>query len=241
MNVFIEDFIRLLSDNGLEEFANTEIAEKFQVLTEKLKEFNAHTNITAIKSDKDVIVKHYVDSLKAERFIPKGVKMIDVGCGGGFPSLPIAIVRNDLEILAVDSVSKKLAFSEQMKTELCLSGLSVKSCRAEEMAKDSLYRESFDIVSARAVAALNVLSELCIPLLKKKGRFIAMKGLSAEEELKIASEATAKCGAKTVGIERAQLLYDGECIEHNIIIIEKINNTDKRYPRAYAQIVKKPL
>jgi len=230
-----------MEQNGFSRFADAETAEKFYILTERLREFNRNTNITAIKSTEDCIVKHYADSLSAEEFVPKGASVIDIGCGGGFPSIPLALVRDDIKVLSVDSVGKKLAFVELIKKEFGLEGLGLKNCRAEELAKDPAHREKYGAVTARAVASLNVLSELCLPFAKKGAPFIAMKGRNAEDELSSSLSAIEKLGGRLAKTVPVPLKNGEERYEHNIIIIEKIKNTDGKYPRAYGQIVRKPL
>lgn len=211
------------------------LADKFYRLTSLLLEENEKTNLTAIKDIDSVILKHYVDCLMIVKYIPEGAKMIDVGCGGGFPTLPIAIARPDLSITALDSTAKKLEFVGKAAKELSLNVVTLPR-RAEDVGREENYREKFDVVTARAVSALPVLSELCIPLVKMGGCFIAMKGSSGHEEYESAKSGIKKLGA--VCSEHLEMLGD---MQRFIYVCTKISNTPSEYPRMYSKIVKAPL
>ncbi len=232
-----------LAQNQLERFATDDICDKFYHLTEIMNEVGKNMNLTAIRDEDGIILKHYVDCLLAadEEILPKGAKIIDVGCGAGFPSFPFAIARPDLDILGIDSTAKKVNYVNITARELGLSNLRAESYRAEEQSGGPL-RESFDIATARAVAALPVLCELCLPYVKVGGSFVALKGKTGDIELE-----NAKNAIKMLGGEVSELLHlklIGEAEDQNdrtIIIIKKIKPTPKDYPRKYSQIVKAPL
>lgn len=253
------DFERLFKlcfeKNGLDRFAAPEMTAKFERLTELLLDCNSHTNLTAIRDLPSIISKHYADSLVFEGALRPGASVIDVGCGAGFPSLPLAIARPDLSVTALDSTKKKTDFIENVKAELKLDNLSVICGRAEELcraepplsAKNSP-REGFDAAVARAVASLDVLSEYCLPFVKPGGKFIALKSKTAVSELPDAQGAIARLGGKFVETLPANVVAisgDGDSneiiLEHIALIIQKNVPTPKNLPRPGAQIAKKPL
>ena len=194
---FCEIFSKRLAENGLSKYDTKEYGEKFYKLTQMLLETNARMNLTAIKDVDGTVVKHYCDCLVIADMIPEGARMLDVGCGGGFPTLPIALVRGDVQILSLDSTAKKLTFIEDVAKSLELNVKTI-ACRAEELAHNKNYRESFDVVSARAVSSLDVLSELCIPFVKLGGRFISMKGSTGREEYEKAKKGIITLGGGNV-------------------------------------------
>ena len=219
------------------------LGEEFYKLGEMLKEANKIHNLTAIKEDKEIILKHFIDSLMISEYIPNGAGVIDVGCGAGFPSLPLAIFRQDISLLSIDSTAKKINYVNQTAKALGLENIQALACRAEELAHQNGYRESFDVATARAVAALPILTELCLPFVKLGGSFVAMKSQSAEDELKLAASAIEKCGGKVVDVIEKKLVRNDlpEADSRTIIIIEKTKATPSSYPRIYSKISKKPL
>ncbi len=235
------------NDPALAPFCTPAIADTFYRLTKEMLEVNAHMNITAITAPDEVIVKHYADCALIAPLIPEGARMCDIGCGGGFPSLPIAILRPDVRITAVDSTKKKLDYVANTAALLSLPNLSVKASRAEVLGGDVLYREHFDFVTARAVARMQVLCEWCLPLVKRGGTFLAMKGRGGEEELAEAKNAIEVLGGKTVFcrtlslIDPFSLVTDDDAMRRTLIAVEKVLPTPKQYPRENAQITKKPL
>ncbi len=220
---------------------NEENAEILEKLSSHMLEVNEHLNLTAIKDEDGVILKHLVDSSACVPYIKENAKLCDIGCGGGFPSLVIAILRGDVSVLGVDSVAKKVKYVESTAELLGLDNVSVSSRRAEELGRDKDYRESFDVVTARAVARLNVLCELCLPLLKIGGVFISMKSQTAPEELSEARMAIEKLGGAVDTVSDYTLTDGGEILDRTIIIIKKVKNTPNTYPRNNSQIAKKPL
>ncbi len=202
---------------------------------------NEELNLTAIKDTEGVILKHIVDSAAIVPFVPVGAKCADIGCGGGFPTFPLSILREDVSVLAVDSVTKKVDYVKKTAELFHLDGISVSNRRAEELGKDTKYRESFDIACARAVGKLNLLCELCLPLVKVGGAFIAMKSKTTDEELKEAEKAISLLGGKCEGVINYTLTNGVEALDRTIVIIRKQTHTPEKYPRNNSQISKKPL
>ena len=154
---------------------------KFETFKNLLKEYNSRYNLTAVRDDEGIYFKHFLDSVAGEELFERDAKVVEIGSGAGFPSLPLKIIRDDLSFTLIESTGKKCDFLKAAVNELGLGGVEVKNIRAEEGAKDPEFREKFDICCARAVAALNTLSEYCLPYVKVGGKFIAYKGECGEE------------------------------------------------------------
>ncbi len=226
--------------HALEKMLNDTVVEKFGKLLRIMQAKNAEMNITAITDDEAVAVKHFCDCAFLASILPEEADMADIGCGGGFPCLPVGILKPKIKITAIDSTSKKVSYVEDTARELGLSGFRGLCMRAEEGAVGE-YREKFSVASARAVAPLNILSELCIPYLSIGGVFYAMKGKGALEELQTAKNAVQKLGGELGKIHEFKLYCDGEEQNRYIIEIKKASPTPAQYPRVYAKIKKKPL
>ena len=243
---FTEKLTRIFEDNGFGRYVTAQTAHLFYLLKNELLAFNAHTNLTAITDDDGILLKHFLDSVTAAPLLPMGAAVLDVGTGGGFPALPLAIVRPDLSVTAMDSTAKKLAFSEKMREVLGLSGIVTLCARAEEAAHGPM-REQFDAVTARAVAALPVLAEWCVPFVRPGGIFIAMKSKGAEEEKAAAARAVKLLGGAFEGETQLSLrglpAADGtrEEQERVLLLIRKTGKTPREYPRENRKIKKSPL
>jgi len=215
---------------------------QFERYLELLQEWNEKINLTAITQREEVYLKHFYDSLTAGLYVDfsKGVhSLCDVGSGAGFPSIPLKIIYPELQITIVDSLKKRITFLEEIVKELGLSGVSLYHDRAETFGQNKQFRASFDFVTARAVARMSVLAELCLPLLKKQGTFIAMKAAHAPEELDEARSAIGKLGGKVR--ETYSFELPEEAGERNIILIDKKKGTPNKYPRRPGTPNKSPL
>ncbi len=213
--------------------------KKFELLSEMLVEQNKTMNLTAITDPDGIAVKHFADSISVLTAydIPVGARVMDIGTGAGFPGIPLLIMRPDIDLTMVDSTAKKLRYVQSTVDSLGLIATTF-HIRAEEAGQSKEYREQFDVVCSRAVAALNVLCEYCLPFVKVGGMFIAMKGAKAQEEIADAKAAIKLLGGKIVS-EKTFTLSDGG--ERNIVVIKKISHIPPKYPRTSAQIAKKPL
>ena len=210
-------------------------------LTEIMLETNKTLNLTTITDASQILLKHYIDSLTVSKYIPEGARIIDIGCGAGFPALPLAIFRPDLEITALDATAKRIRYVDSTAKALGLDNLFAIAARAEEYVNAG-NRERFDVAVARAVAELATLSELCLGFVRVGGLFVSMKGQKGAEELANAARAISLCGGADSQIVRADLTSDGKEKETRCLIItKKVENTPKIYPRAFAKISKKPL
>ncbi len=213
-------------------------AERFEKFFELLIEYNQKFNITAITEKSEVYVKHFIDSiLVVDKFITKdSLSMIDVGSGGGFPAIPVKIMKDDLLLTLLEATGKKCEFLKTVVKELGLTNVTIINDRAEILAKNEKYREKYDICSARAVARLNTLSEYCMPFVKVGGNFIAYKG-DAQEEVLEAQNAFKILGGK---LEEAYY-YQLDGAKRTLVNVKKIKNTDKKYPRGNGKERKNPL
>lgn len=229
-----------MGDNGFSWPENGEIKQKFHLLTQRMAQVNQYMNLTAIKEPEAVIALHYADSLTIEPLLPQNASIADIGCGAGFPSLPLAICRPDLQILSLDSTAKRIRYVEETAALLGCGNLTAVAMRAEEGGKNK-YREKFDVCTARAVAALPVLAELCLPYVRVGGKFLAMKAKRAEEEWESAARAVSRLGGKLIARHEVTLKNGKESEERIIFEIEKCKPTPKEFPRAYAKICKSPL
>ena len=238
---FKSELSRIFKANGLAQFLNMERSEKFLQLTKIMLRENEKYNLTAIAEPNKIILNHYADCAILALKLPLGAKIIDVGCGAGFPTLPLAIVRDDLKITAMDSTAKRVLYVENTANALSLNNVTAITMRAEDGGKSPEYRERFDFATARAVAEMRVLAELCLPYVKIGGKMIAMKGKNAEFELSGAKRAIAILGGSNPKIENITLVGGEEAFSHPLITVEKKTKTPAAYPRPYAQISKKPL
>ena len=207
---------------------------KFDELYKLYAEYNSHTNISAIREKEDVYQKHFRDSLSILEYCEIKGKVIDIGTGGGFPALPFAIEKPELNITAIDSVGKKIKFVDLAKEKLELKNLTTIAGRAEELAHKSQFREKFDFGVSRAVADLRVLVELASGFIKPGGKFIAYKKADIEAELKAAKTAIHQTGFRLL----EQKVYKDD---KQFLIFEKVESCSAKLPRSFQQIKKKPL
>lgn len=214
--------------------------ERFEDYAKILVEWNEKINLTAITEPEEIAVKHFIDSLTVLKAfnIKKNASIIDVGTGAGFPSVPLKIVRDDIQLTMLDSLNKRINFLNQLCDELGIKAETIHS-RAEDASRNKPYRESFDIAVSRAVANLPSLCEYCIPFVKKGGSFIAMKGKDGLAELESAKNAISILGGKCKENNDYITLPDGE--KRIIFIIDKVQFTPEKYPRRGVKINKLPL
>ena len=228
------EFVEALKEIGV--IITPKQEEQYYLYAALLKEWNEKMNLTGISEEPEVLQMHFYDSIVplARLHINEGT-FADVGAGAGFPSLPCLIAFPNLVVTIIEPLQKRCVFLNEVVKQLGLENVNIVNARAEDFVSE--YRESFDIVSARAVANLNILSELCLPLVKKNGVFLAMKGSSGLEEKEAASKAVSILGG------RFETAFEEKVGEHTHInlIYRKCKETPMKYPRAYAKIKKNPL
>ena len=236
---YISMLLSAFESNGISDLITAESAEKLYLFSNLLVETNKITNLTAITDEKGIILKHFVDCASISRYIPANSRLIDVGCGAGFPSLPLAIIRPDITVVSLDSTGKKIDFVNRAAANLELDNITAVCARAEEFVTKN--REMFDACTSRAVARLNILSELCLPLVKVGGLFIAMKSNKGAEEYAEAQNGIKKLGATLKFSKEENFSLESDSITRETYVFEKEKPTPKEFPRKYAQILKKPL
>ena len=215
-----------------------EFSEKFELFKEILKEYNKKCNLTAICYEKEVYIKHFFDSIKPHKYFPTGAKVVEIGSGGGFPSVPLKIVREDLNFTLIESTGKKCEYLKHVVDKLGFKDVQVLNIRAEDGGRDKKLRERFDAATARAVARLNTLCEYCLPYVRLGGRFIAYKG-DADEEIKESENAVKILGGEIETVEKYDLLEG--LGKRTVIVIKKVKETPEKYPRGRGLERKKPL
>lgn len=213
-------------------------AEKFYKYMKLLIEWNYKINLTAITDEKEIITKHFVDSLIISKYINNNEKIMDIGTGAGFPGIPIKIINENVRINLVDSLNKRIVFLNEVINELQIKDINAIHSRAEDLARLSQYRENYDIVVSRAVARLNTLLEYMMPFVKVGGVCICMKG-SNIDELEEAKKAIEILGGKLENIEEVTL-PNTDIKRHNIII-KKVKNISNKYPRKAGIPTKSPI
>jgi 16S rRNA (guanine527-N7)-methyltransferase len=231
-------FVEMLKTKGIS-LSPTQ-ADQFERYFQILVEWNEMMNLTAITEENEVYLKHFYDSISASFFFPfpENAAICDVGAGAGFPSIPIKICFPHLQISIVDSLKKRIGFLEHLTDELQLTGVNLYHDRAESFANNKNHREKYDIVTARAVARMSVLTELCLPLVKIDGTFLAMKA-NVEEELQKGKKAIDLLGGKIEEVH--QFTLPEENSERNIVVIKKQKKSPKQYPRKAGVPSKNPL
>ncbi|WP_102348068.1 16S rRNA (guanine(527)-N(7))-methyltransferase RsmG [Bacillus sp. Marseille-P3661] len=234
-----EQFQNSLKEKGISLSASQ--MNQFDRYYHLLVEWNEKMNLTAITDQPDVYLKHFYDSITAAHYFDfsKEFSICDVGAGAGFPSIPLKICFPHLKVTIVDSLQKRITFLNELAKALELEHVTFCHDRAETFGQRAEIRESFDIVMARAVARMSVLSELCLPLVKVGGFFIAMKGANLTEEMENGSKPIQTLGGEVTGINSFQLPIEES--ERNIVITKKIKKTPKKYPRKPGTPNKSPL
>lgn len=215
--------------------------DQFSAYYRDLVSWNERMNLTAITDKEQVYLKHFYDSISLAFFYPmdRVETMADIGSGAGFPSIPLKIMYPHVKVTIIDSLQKRIGFLQTLTKTLGLSDIQCIHARAEDAGQHAAYRESFDLVTARAVARLNVLAEFCLPFAARGGAFIAMKGADTEAEVKEASLAIRELGGKIAGEHHFQL--PGEGSKRRLYVIRKEKATPKRYPRKAGVPLKSPL
>ena len=212
--------------------------EKLFLYQKVLLEWNQKMNLTNITEEREVIIKHLIDSMTIEKYLPQNASLIDVGTGAGFPGMVLKIVREDIKVTLLDSLNKRIHFLDEVIKECQLENVITVHGRAEDIAKEDKYREKYDIATARAVANLSTLSEYCLPFVKVGGSFIAMKG-NATDEIENAKNAIQILGGEIEKIDHFYL--PNTEMERNVLVIKKIRNTSNLYPRKAGTPSNKPL
>lgn len=234
---FSNEFIRLSKEHNLE--LDEKKIIKFYKYMNLLKEWNEKINLTAITEPKEVIIKHFIDCLTISKNIENGAKIIDVGTGAGFPGIPLKIYNETLNLTLLDSLNKRTIFLKEVIECLELKNVEIIHGRAEDFAQEKSYRECYDYAVSRAVAPLNILLEYLVPYIKIKGKVIAMKGSNAVDEIKDSANALKLLESKVITEEK--ILLPENSGERYIIIVEKMNKTNKIYPRKAGIPKKNPL
>ncbi len=204
-----------------------------------LLDWNQKINLTAITEDEEIWLKHFIDSCTLDHYISNNSKIIDVGTGAGFPSVPLKIIKEDIDLTLLDSLNKRIDFLKILCENLKIDNVTFVHGRAEDIAHEDEYREKYDITVSRAVANLSTLSEYCLPFVKKNGVFLCMKAGNVEKEIEDGKNAIMELGGEIEKIDKF-LLPDG-VTERTIIVIKKISNTKNIYPRKAGTPSKKPL
>lgn len=232
--VFEENLKNLKID--LTDVQKQQFIDYYEMLIEK----NKVMNLTAITDFKEVVSKHFIDSLTLIKvFHLENEKILDLGTGAGFPGIPLKIVFPEIDLLLLDSLNKRIMFLDEVIRKLNLNKIHTIHGRAEDIGRDEKYREQFDLCVSRAVAKLSSLSEYCLPFVKPGGYFVSYKSGKAEEELIASEKAFQILGARVQNVER--LILPGTDMERVLIVLRKNNPTPKKYPRSAGKPVKEPL
>lgn len=214
---------------------------QFEQYYEQLAEWNQKMNLTAIENRDDVYIKHFYDSISLSFFVSldQVQTLADIGSGAGFPSIPLKIVYPHLRITIIDALNKRITFLRHLVETLKLDQVECIHARAEDAARLKEHRDAYEVVTARAVARMNVLNELCLPFVKPSGIFVAMKGSQAPQELEEAQASFRLLGAQLEQVHR--FLLPSEQAERHIIIVRKKTHTPKRFPRKAGEPARHPL
>lgn len=236
-----EEFKLLLFQYGknLEIVLSENQVKKFYEYMLLLLEWNEKINLTSITDKKDIVLKHFVDSITICKYIPENAKLLDVGTGAGFPGIPVKIVRDDVEVVLLDSLNKRILFLDDVIDKLDMKNIQAVHGRAEEFGRNKDFRQSFDVVTSRAVANMAVLSEYLIPFSKLGGKCVIMKGADFEEELNNSKKAIKVLGGKINSVD--EFVLPASDMKRTIIVVDKVGDTPKQYPRKAGTPTKKPI
>ena len=237
----IQEFSDLMIEYGKEidiMFTEEQLKQFYQYMN-LLIEWNEKINLTAIVEPKEIILKHFIDSLTITKYIGKNQSVIDIGTGAGFPGIPLKIVRKDLKITLLDSLNKRIHFLDEVIKDLALENIDTVHARIEEYAKNKNYRETYNIATSRAVANLTTLSEYMLPMVRINGMAICMKGSEISEEISKSKNSIKLLGGEISKIEEFALPKSD--YKRNLILIEKARQTPSKYPRKPGMPSKEPL
>lgn len=235
--IFLQDLVKKAKMLGIE--LNAKQIDMFYTYMNLLIEWNEKMNLTAIIEPKEIILKHFIDSITIKKYLKENDEVLDIGTGAGFPGIPLKIVAEDSKITLLDSLNKRITFLNEVINKLDLRKIRGIHGRAEEFVKQKGEREKYNIVTSRAVARLNVLLEYMLPFTKIGGSCICMKANNTEEELKEAEKAVSILGGQIEKIDK--IILPESDIERNIIIIKKIKETPNKYPRKAGMPAKEPI
>ena len=235
---------RELLREGLEKFGITttdKILNDFSIYREILVEWNQKMNLTGIEDERQVYIKHFLDSISCvtNGYIKDGISIIDVGTGAGFPGMPLRICLNNIKLTLLDSLNKRINFLQEVSNNLGIDDIKFIHGRAEDFGKDLEYREQYDVATARAVAGLPVLMEFCVPFIKVGGYFVCLKGPNANLELEESKAAMEALGIEF--IEKIDIELPDSDLKHNILVFKKVKNTPEKYPRKAGKPAKSPI
>ena len=237
----IKEFSNLMIDYGkeIDIVFTEEQLQKFYQYMNLLIEWNKKINLTAIVEPKEIILKHFIDSLTIIKYIEANKSVIDIGTGAGFPGIPVKIMREDLDITLLDSLNKRIHFLDEVIQQLKLKNIITVHARIEEYAKNKQYRETFDVATSRAVANLTTLSEYMLPMVTLKGMAICMKGSEISEEISKSKNSIKLLGGEIDKIE--EFILPKSDNRRNLILIKKERQTPSKYPRKPGTPSKEPL
>ena len=227
--------------NGFGIEANDQMIDDLKTYREILVDWNQKMNLTGIEEEKEVFIKHFLDSISAvsNGYIKDGISLIDVGTGAGFPGLPLKICLRNIKLTLLDSLNKRINFLQEVSNNLGIDDIKFIHGRAEDFGKDSEYREQYDVATARAVAGLPVLMEFCVPFIKVGGHFVCLKGPNANLELEESKGAMEALGIEF--IEKIDIELPDSDLKHNILVFKNVKNTPEKYPRKAVKPAKSPL
>lgn len=236
-----KEFKKTMQDNlkSLNIDLNENQINQFYDYMNLLIKWNKFMNLTGIVEPKEIITKHFIDSLTILKKIDETAKIIDVGTGAGFPGIPIKIAFPETEVVLLDSLNKRIKFLDEIVKKLNLKNIKIIHGRAEDYGKDKRYREKYDIVVARAVAPLNILLEYLIPFAKVEGKCLCMKGSNAEEEIQKSKNALNELGGSIINSQEFKI--PNTDIKRRIIEVRKVKDTNVKYPRKAGTPSKDPL